>query len=291
MNIYCKGLKFLPVILIFPIIASSDVVYPLKGLRFEGKSDLRIISTAPSITETLYFLGLFENVVGLTRYDDFPEGVGDKEIIGGYLDIDVEKIMRLEPDIVFCEPNSGIKSSVELLANRGIPIYVVNVNSILDILFSIEEIGRIMGRANEGRRVLNELYERYIHLQRLISKRKSSALIILNENPMMVAGKNSFVGELLNLSGLRNIYDGEYKYPVLDNEVLIRLKPDMVINISESVMMGKERKNDISGAFRLFLNESTKIYNISDPVFIRPSPRFIDAIEKLCTLNSEYYCY
>lgn len=287
-----KKIKIFIFIILLPLIAEADVIYPLGGLRFENKGDLRIISTAPSITETLYFLGLFENIIAVTRYDDFPEGVKEKEMIGGYLDIDVEKILSLRPDIVFCEPNSGIKSSVELLVVKKIPVYVVNVGSVLDILLAIEEMGKILCKEEEARRLLNELYKRYIRLQGLLSKGKSSALIVLNENPIMVAGNKSFVGELLGLSGFKNAYQGEYKYPVIDNETLLFLNPNIVINVSESVMVGDEsRGKNSSNILKTFFRDGTKFYNISDAVFIRPSPRFIDALESLCSLNSQYYCY
>jgi iron complex transport system substrate-binding protein len=287
-----KKIKLFIFIILLPLIAEADVIYPLGGLRFENRGDLRIVSTAPSITETLYFLGLFDNIIAVTRYDDFPEGVKEKEMIGGYLDIDVEKILRLRPDIVFCEPNSGIKSSVELLVVKRIPVYVVNIGSVLDILIAIEEMGKILCKEEEARRLLNELYKRYIRLQGLLSKNNNSALIVINENPLMVAGNKSFVGELLGLSGFKNAYQGEYKYPVLDNETLLLLNPNIVINVSESVMAGDENKDkDSSKILKSFFKDDTKFYNISDTVFIRPSPRFMEALESLCSLNSQYYCH
>ncbi len=272
--------------------AGAEVVKGI-GKEFELSTGTRIISLAPSITEILYFLGLFDNIIGVTRYDDFPDGVQNKEIIGGYLDVDVEKVIRLKPDIVLCEPNSGIQESVRILTEKGIPVYVVAVRNISDILTAVEMLGKIFGKRGDAGLILGELTGRYLRIQRFLDRAgPKSGIIILNENPLMIAGGNTFVGELLGIVGIRNSYNGEHKYPVLDSEMLLLMKPDMIFNISEVVMSGGRGDiMDIPASLRSFLWEGTEFYNISDPSFIRPSPRFIDAVEKLCSLTTGYYCY
>ncbi len=279
--------------LVFLQSASKEVVYCLNSGEIKYISDLKIISLAPSITEILYMVGLGNNIIGVTRYDDFPEEVKHKEVIGGYLDIDIEKIIKMKPDLVICEPNSGIKNLVELISSKGIKVIVVDANSVLDILLATEEIGKMFGKAIEVSDLLIELTSRYLHLQRFLKAgNEHIGLIILNENPLIIAGNNSFVGELLGLAGIKNAYYGDSKYPVLDSELLYRMKPDIILNISESVMSGKKSENNvISESIRPFLSDKTHYYNLMDTTFIRPSPRFIDALERLCSLITGYYCF
>lgn len=271
---------------------SEGAVYPIGKGRFTPSDNTRIVSLAPSITELLYFLGLTPNIIGVTRYDDFPEEIKDREIIGGYLDVDVEKIIKIKPDIVLCEPNSGIKSSVDLISERGIAVYVIEVKSVYDILDSIDDLGRLFDRKSQAVDLMNILTHRYTHLQTYTIERKKSGLIILSESPVMVAGNNSFVGELLNLSGAINAYSGTHKYPVIDPEMLRKMRIDFVINVSEPVMSGEETKQRrISLHIKEMLPDATEFHNISSPVFIRPSPRFIEALEILCSINSRFYCF
>lgn len=271
---------------------SEGAVYPIGKGRFVPSANTRIVSLAPSITELLYFLGLISNIIGVTRYDDFPEEIKNREIIGGYLDVDVEKIIKIKPDIVLCEPNSGIKSAVDLISKRGIPVYVIEVKSVYDILDSIDELGRLFNRKSEAVDLINILTQRYTHLQTYTIERRRSGLIILNEIPIMVAGNNSFVGELLILSGAINAYSGTHKYPVIDLEMLRKMKIDFVINVSESVMSGEETKQRrISSHIKEILPDAAEFYNISTPTFIHPSPRFIEALEVLCSINSRFYCF
>ncbi|MCX7957913.1 MAG: hypothetical protein N3B13_02610, partial [Deltaproteobacteria bacterium] len=119
-----------------------------------------------------------------------------------------------------------------------------------------------------------------------------SGLIVLNENPLMVAGSSSFVGELLNLIGIRNAYDGFQKYPVLDSEQLYVMKPDVIFNISESIMSGStdDSKRVLSGSGIRSLSKNSVIYNLADSSFIRPSPRFIEALRMICSLTTGYFC-
>jgi len=280
---------FLTSLYIYP--ANSDVIHILGEKQDFCKEDIRIVSLAPSITETLYFLGLFENIVGVTRYDDFPEGVKEKDIIGGYLDVDIERILKLQPDVILCEPNSGIQESVEIIKSKGIPVIVISTRNVLDILIGIEDLGRLFGREREAYEILTHMSDRYRHLLGFIkADTNKTALMIINENPLVVAGYYSFVGELLNLVGLKNAYSGNQKYPVLDNEILIQLKPDLIFNISESVMSGDSTKvNEIGEGIKPFLKEKTEFYVLKDSSFVRPSPRFIDALERLFSLVSGYY--
>jgi iron complex transport system substrate-binding protein len=289
------SLLILLIVLIFCEVSYGAVVYPLdKNTTLKNtKGDFRIVSLAPSITEILYFLGVIENVVGVTRYDDYPEIVKTKEIVGGYLDIDAEKIVRLKPDVVLCEPNSGIKGSIEVIEKNGIPVYVVNIKSIEDILFAVEELGELLNHCESARSVNQDGLNRYLRIQRFykttIEKR---GLIVLNENPLMIAGNSSFVGELLILSGIENSYKGNQKYPVLDAEMLYKMDVDIVINVSESVMSGVEveKRNSLTTLKPLFKGD-VSIYNVSNPIFIRPSPRFIEALEYLCSMTTGNYCY
>ncbi|MCX7943112.1 MAG: helical backbone metal receptor [Deltaproteobacteria bacterium] len=274
------------------IEANSDVVYYFGENKIKSSHNLKIISLAPSITETLYAIGIGEWIIGVTRYDDFPEDVRNKEIIGGYIDVDVEKILKLSPDVVVCEPNSGIKESVQFLSSKGIPVLVVNINSIKDILEAIEDFGRLFGKEREARELLNNLLVKYKNLQKYYrgnnNRSMLSALVVLNENPLMVAGYSSFVGELINLVGLENAYKGRQKYPVLDIELLHILRPDIIFNISELVMAGGSAEENKKS---LLIFGGKIIYDLRDSTFIRPSPRFVDALEKLCSLISGYYCY
>jgi len=101
----------------------------------------RIISLAPSITETLFALGLGDRVVGVTSYCDYPPEAAQKEKLGDTLRPSIEKIVALKADLVIASTSSQLEQFVLYLDQVGVPIYVSNPRDLEGVLESIGKIG------------------------------------------------------------------------------------------------------------------------------------------------------
>src|SRR6266567_4588403 len=117
----------------------------------------RLISLAPSITETLYALGLGDRMVGDTDYCDYPPEAKRKPHVGAVLNPSVEKIVALKPDLVLATPEANRRETADQLDRLGIPVYGLAAHSVDDTLRSIEDLGQVLDRGTEARALVEAL--------------------------------------------------------------------------------------------------------------------------------------
>jgi iron complex transport system substrate-binding protein len=200
----------------------------------------RIISFAPSITETLFALGLGERVVGVTRYCNYPQQAKTLPRVGGYFDPDYEMILTLKPDIVFIlKEHSSIK---DFLRRNNINCRVIDDENVSAILGSFSTIGTMFGKAKQADSLVS-LFRSETARPVVSSVRPRVLLCIGRDNPgsgaiakVYLAGPKSFYSELINDAGAENAYaDSTFSYPSFSGEGVLRLAPDIVIDLSASV--------------------------------------------------------
>jgi iron complex transport system substrate-binding protein len=199
----------------------------------------RIVSLAPSVTEVLYELGVGARVVGVTRYCDYPPEVVGTQVIGGYLDINYEAIVALQPDLAV-----GIQDNTEALrrlAALGLTTLQVDQHDVNGILSSIIRIGDACGASGRAR-VLSEQVRQHI---RRIEKTTTAVdrprtLIVVDRRlgtgvvrSVWAAGRTTFYHEILELAGGSNaVEDGITVYPELSVEGLLAIDPDAIIEVT-----------------------------------------------------------
>ncbi|HEX9020489.1 MAG TPA: helical backbone metal receptor, partial [Nitrospirota bacterium] len=142
--------------------AGRGVCFPVKVADDRKKAieipeqPRRIISLAPTNTELLFALGLEKKIIGVTSYCDYPEAARRKEIVGGFADVDVEKIVALHPDVILAFGAMQLPA-VEELERRGQRVFWIYPHTVADILDSFERIGMITGAVQEARQLRNAL--------------------------------------------------------------------------------------------------------------------------------------
>jgi iron complex transport system substrate-binding protein len=181
----------------------------------------RIVSLAPSITETLYALGMMDHVVGVTRYCDYPPEALTKAQIGGYYDPNYEAIIALEPDLIIMlaeheEPRTQ-------LAKLGYDIVVVDHRSIAGILRSIEIIGEACGVPQKAKSITGDIMAR---MERIREKTRGlpspRVMVCIGRNmgsgtlkEVYISGKEDFYDEMIRSIGGVNAYEGTVAFPVV----------------------------------------------------------------------------
>jgi iron complex transport system substrate-binding protein len=200
----------------------------------------RIISFAPSITETLFALGLGDRVVGVTRYCNYPEQAKTLSRIGGYFDPNYEMILALKPDLVLILKEHS--SIADFLRKNRIDCRVVDDDNVDAILGSFAMIGAMFGRGKEADSLIS-VFRSELPAPVVSPVRPRVLLCIGRDSPgsgtiakVYLAGRKSFYSELINDAGAENAYaDSSFSYPSFSGEGVIRLAPDIVIDLSASV--------------------------------------------------------
>ncbi|NCD70148.1 ABC transporter substrate-binding protein [Mucilaginibacter agri] len=190
----------------------------------------RIISVVPSQTELLFYLGLQEQVVGVTKFCIHPAtGVAAKAKIGGTKQLDIEKIKSLQPDLIIANKEENERSQIEELMNY-FPVWISDVYDLPGALQMIENISDITDKPTEARKLISDIEEGFQQLVP-ITKQLSVAYLIWRK-PYMTAGNETYIDDMLSRCGLVNCLN-DTRYPEVDASKLAELNPDVVLLSSE----------------------------------------------------------
>jgi len=247
----------------------------------EKRSSQRIISLVPSVTETIFALGGEDKLVGVTTYCNYPEEAKKKQKVGDFSNPSIERIMFLRPDLVFATAPEQSKI-INKLKTLGIDVITVQPESYSEIIESIKEIGSLLGKEKRAEEILNGLEDDLKSLKRLVEKikEKRKVYIELDCNPLFTVGKNSFLNELIELSGGENIAGyTEQTYFAINPEIVVKSDPEVIILAYPSE--GKSVKRRI-GWKRITAVKENRVYSDIDwKLITSPGPRFTKACFEL----------
>ncbi len=155
----------------------------------------RIVSLAPSLTETLFALGVGDRVVGDTDFCDYPEEAKTKTHVGGPVTPSIEQIAALHPDLVLVTRDINREATVHTLEQLGIAVYATDPRSVEQVLTSTEGLGRLLGAGEQGQALVADLRRRLSDLaERLSGLEAKSALFVVWEDPLISVGRDTFLG-------------------------------------------------------------------------------------------------
>jgi iron complex transport system substrate-binding protein len=196
----------------------------------------RVVTLAPSLTETVLALGAAQLLVGVTRFDEAAE-VAALPRVGGFTEFSLEAVLALKPDLVLVQMAPGNRRPVEALGGLGVPVAAMPLTSSQDALDAIETVGRLLGRqarALQLRGAFQTARARWRHAaERRTSQRR--VLLVYGFSPLIVAGPGSFAHELLQDCGALNIaQDAATAYPAYSLERAVTLAPEVVIDAADT---------------------------------------------------------
>ena len=179
----------------------------------------RIVSLVPSQTELLYDLGLEEEIVGITKFCVHPKHLkATKQIVGGTKQVKYDKIKALQPDIIIANKEENTKEIVEELS-KICPVWVTNIITIEDNLQMISDFGKLFNKRTEAQKWEDKISFAYHEFQQFIKDKPiRKVAYFIWANPYMVAGKDTFINEMLVLNRFENIYKEKGRYPEIELE-------------------------------------------------------------------------
>ena len=193
---------------------------------------LRIVSLAPSVTETLFALGAGAEVVGVSRYCDYPPEATRLPRVGTFLTPNVEAIIGLHPTLVIGLGLSSNTRELKLLRATGCSVMTVGDDSLAQIEGGILKIGERIGRARAASAMLAALDARIASVRaRAAHARRVRVLMLVGHEPMVAVGPHTFLDELLTIANSENIAAGAgQQWPRLSLEYIIAARPDVILD-------------------------------------------------------------
>ena len=251
------------------------------------KKPSRIVSLAPSITEILYYLGLGDRIVGVTKFSYYPPEALRKPKVGSYVDLNIEKIISLDPDLVIGTADGNEPKIVDLLSQAGIEIFIINPRNIRSVIDTIEVIGHVCGVREKAEGIARELSGRIdMVLEKVGFKSKPLVFLQINLRPIMTVNHNTFHHDLIELAGGINMaQDMPFNYPTISIEEIIRRGPEVMI-ISRMDRKGRFEKarDEWMKWTSIPAVKNNRVFLIDSDLIDRPSPRVIEGLETMAGL-------
>lgn len=244
----------------------------------------RIVSLAPSLTETIYALGLQDRLVGDTDFCDFPADAQKKPKVGGAINPSLEQIVALRPDLVLVTKTLNRVETVQALEGLGISSYATDPRTVQEIISSTKRLADLLGVPDAGAS-LGAALERHLAdlQQRLRGVPPRRVLFIVWSDPLISVGKDTFIADALKRAGASSIVDAAQDWPQMNLEEVVRLQPDFLVFAASHSDAGQNDFDVLAerpGWRGLDAVRNRRFAVISDAVN-RPAPRIVSAIEDL----------
>ena len=283
--------KILLLVLLSALLATSAQsreLFDQIGRTVEVAEPLtRVVSLAPNLTEISYEVGGGAALVGATRFANFPEAAASLPKVGSYVALDIEKIVSLKPQLCLAIRDGNPKAVVDRLVALGIPVYVFDPQSLEGIVDTVERLGSIYHEEARAETLAAGYRQRLARVARQIEgvTNRPGVFFQIDAQPIISAGSDTFLHQLLIRSGALNLAADRTGYPRYTWEELLALEPEVVLLAS---MGGGYTDQELRSRWQEWPQipavRNRRLYVVDADLFDRPTPRLIDALEYLVGL-------
>jgi iron complex transport system substrate-binding protein len=252
------------------------------GVRVELPRQVRrVVSLAPSNTEVLFHIGAGDLLVGATRFDEHPPEAAAIPRVGGFADIDVERVLALRPDLVLA---AGFHAGgvAPRLRGLGLTVFVVEPRDAAEAIDRVELLGRIVGREARARDAARRLRQRMARVQaRVAGARGRPRVLYQLSRDLYSAGPGSFPHDLIVRAGGANIAaSAGDRYPRLSEEFVIAADPEVIFVAGHESGVTAAELRARPGWAGIAAVKTGRIVVLEDPDLAgRPGPRIVEALE------------
>jgi iron complex transport system substrate-binding protein len=243
----------------------------------------RIVSLAPSVTETVYALGKADRLVGVSTYCDYPPEATRLPRVGSYLTPNIEAIVALRPDVVIGVPTPGNQPGVDQLRTLGVPVVIVGETTLADAWTAMATIGAWVGDAPGGAALVSRVRgEVETTRAAAASEPRRRVLLVVGHDPLVTVGSGLYLDELIEIAGGENIArSAGGRWPRLSLETAVALAPDVIIDGA----MGSEAPTALAGYWQPYRSipavRDGRVRAQSSSALLRPGPRLGIAAREL----------
>ena len=245
----------------------------------EFTDDMTIISTAPSITEILFALGVGDQIAGVDASSNYPAEANDIEKIGDYSGFDIEKVIGLNPDIVFA--GNGLQNEQILpLTDAGINVVSVEPTYYEDIAQSILLIGEQIGKTEEAQVLIDEIDAVAAEVSAKSAEMAEHPTVYyamtIGDSGYWTSGQGSFINSVIEMAGGTCVTaNSDVEWMEFSSEDLVAADPDVLI-VSSWIAEEDLLADPVMSGLSAVIN-GNYLY-ISDDLINRPGPRITETM-------------
>jgi iron complex transport system substrate-binding protein len=261
------------------------ILYSHSTVAAEAPGPQRVVSLAPSVTETLFALGFGDRLVGVTTSCDYPAEARKIPKIGGFMSPSLETIVAKRPDVVIGVSSATDPAKAREMERLGLRVTLISLASVSDILSSIKSIARFLGRPQAGEKLVRKITLQMDQVrERVASAPRRSTLLLVGLRPLIAVGGKNFIDELITLAGGKNIAsDADQPWLNLPDEYVVAKAPQVIIQAG----MGSERGTSLQYWGDLKSIPAVKegrVYSYPSDKILRPGPRVGEGLEEIARL-------
>lgn len=248
----------------------------------------RVVSLAPSITEIVFTLGKEDLLKGATQYSDTPPAAKLLPRVGSYVRIDVEMVAALRPDLCLAIKDGNPLQAVSRIESLGIPVYVIDPQSLEEIMDMISGLGDLLGAEEQAARITADMHQRIEQVARNLEGEvaRPGVFFQIDAEPIVSAGKGTFIHELIVKAGGRNLAAkaGE-GYPKFSWEDVLHFRPEVAIIATMAGGYSDEALK--AGWYRwpqLPAVRNNNVHVVDASLVDRPTPRLVEGLEEFARI-------
>jgi len=273
--------------------AAIDTTFPLtltddldRQVPLDDKPQ-RIVSLLPSNTEILFAVGAGKQVVGVTSYCNYPPEATKREQVGGITNksISIEAVVALEPNLVLASGSHN--EIIPILEEAGLTVLVLEPATFEDIFANIQMVGRATGHFDQAQNLTTDLQRRVQTVTTTVAEipaeERPKVFYEVWDDPLMTAGPNTFIGQLIELAGGQNIFsDVGEDWPQVSSEVVIERNPEFILGPeSHADALIAETIVDRTGWETISAVQNNQITLLNPDAVSRSGPRIVDMLEEI----------
>lgn len=251
-------------------------------------SPQRVVSLAPSLTECVFALQREDRLAGVSANSDYPPAASELPNVGTYVAPDLEKIVSLEPDLCLATRDGNPISLVRRLEKLGVPVFALDPRDLDGVFDSLRLLGRILEADKEAEKLVLDLEERMDRVQQRVAQAEHRPRVFyqIGTSPIVSAGSDTFIHELIRMAGGTNLAAGPKQYPRYSREEVLVLDPEVII--VSSMTGNRELTHKVRRMWSEFPGieavRSDRIHAVNADCLNRASPRLVRGLEILAHL-------
>lgn len=245
----------------------------------------RVVSLAPSLTETIFALGFGDRLVGVTSQCDYPAEARKIPKIGSFMNPSLEAVVAKRPDLVLGVKGATDPTAAREMARLGVKINLISLTSVSEILGAVKRIAGLLGDPQPGATLASSIAAQIERVKRRVAPaRRRSVLFVVGLRPLVAVGGQNFIDELITLAGGENIAaDAAQPWLNLPDEYVVAKAPEVIIEAGMGSERGESARHwrDLKSIPAV---KQRRIYSHPSDKILRPGPRIGEGLEEIARL-------
>ncbi|MCG7377306.1 ABC transporter substrate-binding protein [Paenibacillus sp. ACRSA] len=248
------------------------------------KAPAKIVSVSPAETESLFALGLDEQIVGVSDFDDYPEAATTKPKMGGVSKPNEESIIAADADIVFTGISMN-EEAVKKFRDLGIVIFKTDPKSVDDVANNIETFGQITDTQEKAQEIVAKMKQDVADVTEAVKavKPEEKKNVYVEFSPGWTVGKGEFMDELITLAGGNNVASDLQGWNEINEENIIAANPDVILYANDVIDENSKTLDQIikarSGWDQITAVKDDAVIGLDANLLSRPGPRVTEGLK------------